>query len=155
MRKRYFFSYDTMVKFHVLSFQKVWIFQNLYWLQYQKSQWNFIMFKFSAASQIWKKYIQKLNDWDLPLRPNTYLVFSLFAFHRSSQVDEAHTNEIKNDIIHCYMCIPYDLLLIGGFHKSKHVYPRNFLETFMRRLVKMGIENISILTDERTSYLKM
>ena len=25
------------------------------------------MFKFSAASQIWKKYIQKLNDWDLPL----------------------------------------------------------------------------------------
>ena len=25
------------------------------------------MFKFSAVSQIWKKYIQKLNDWDLPL----------------------------------------------------------------------------------------
>ena len=25
------------------------------------------MFKFSALSQIWKKYIQKLNDWDLPL----------------------------------------------------------------------------------------
>ena len=36
-------------------------------LQYQKLQWNFIMFKFSAVSQIWKKYIQKLNDWDLPL----------------------------------------------------------------------------------------
>ena len=25
------------------------------------------MFKLSALSQIWKKYIQKLNDWDLPL----------------------------------------------------------------------------------------
>ena len=25
------------------------------------------MFKFSAVFQIWKKYIQKLNDWDLPL----------------------------------------------------------------------------------------
>ena len=25
------------------------------------------MFKFSAVSQIWKEYIQKLNDWDLPL----------------------------------------------------------------------------------------
>ena len=24
------------------------------------------MFKFSAVSEIWKKYIQKLNDWDLP-----------------------------------------------------------------------------------------
>ena len=26
------------------------------------------MFKFSTVSQIWKKYIQKLNDWDLPLK---------------------------------------------------------------------------------------
>ena len=25
------------------------------------------MFKFNAVSQIWNKYIQKLNDWDLPL----------------------------------------------------------------------------------------
>ena len=25
------------------------------------------MLKFSAVSQILKKYIQKLNDWDLPL----------------------------------------------------------------------------------------
>ena len=25
------------------------------------------MFKFSAVSQIWKKYILKMNDWDLPL----------------------------------------------------------------------------------------
>ena len=25
------------------------------------------MLKFSAVSQIWKKYIQKLNDWDLSL----------------------------------------------------------------------------------------
>ena len=38
------------------------------------------MLKFSAVSQIWKKYIQKLNDWDLPLTDimnacnfNTYL----------------------------------------------------------------------------------
>ena len=26
------------------------------------------MFKFSAESHIWKKYIQKLNAWDLSLR---------------------------------------------------------------------------------------
>ena len=30
------------------------------------------MFKFSAVSQIWKKYIQKLNDWDLPLNVVSY-----------------------------------------------------------------------------------
>ena len=54
-------------KIHFLSFQEVWKFQNLYWLQYQKLQWNFIMLKFSAVAQIWKKYIKKLNDWDLPL----------------------------------------------------------------------------------------
>ena len=30
------------------------------------------MFKFSAVSQIWKKYIQKLNDWDLPLNDDVY-----------------------------------------------------------------------------------
>ena len=29
------------------------------------------MFKFSAVSQIWKKYIQKLNDWDLSLNVTT------------------------------------------------------------------------------------
>ena len=64
------------LNFHILSFQKVGKFQNLYLLQYQKSQWNFIIFKFSAVSQIWKKYIQKLNDWDLPLNElhyNTYI----------------------------------------------------------------------------------
>ena len=35
------------------------------------------MFKFSAVSQIWKKYIQKLNDWDLPLTDgnNALLIF--------------------------------------------------------------------------------
>ena len=34
------------------------------------------MFKFSAVSPIWKKHIQKLNDWDLPLNRfyNTNLV---------------------------------------------------------------------------------
>ena len=26
------------------------------------------MFKFSAVSQIWNKYIQKLNAWDLSLK---------------------------------------------------------------------------------------
>ena len=30
------------------------------------------MFKFSAVSQIWKKYIQKLNDWDLPLNKQSF-----------------------------------------------------------------------------------
>ena len=48
-------------------FRKLENFKIFYWLQYQKSQWNFIIFKFSAVSQIWKKYIQVLNDWDLPL----------------------------------------------------------------------------------------
>ena len=38
LRKRYFCPYDAMVKFNVLSFQKVRKFQNLYWLQYQKLQ---------------------------------------------------------------------------------------------------------------------
>ena len=33
------------------------------------------MLKFSAVSQIWKKYIQKLNDWDLPLSENMTLLF--------------------------------------------------------------------------------
>ena len=33
------------------------------------------MFKFSALSQIWKKYIQKLNDWDLPLNINIIIKF--------------------------------------------------------------------------------
>ena len=32
------------------------------------------MFKFSAVSQIWKKYIQKLNDWDLPLKLSLYVI---------------------------------------------------------------------------------
>ena len=29
------------------------------------------MFKFSGASQIWKKYIQKVNAWDLSLNPGS------------------------------------------------------------------------------------
>ena len=33
------------------------------------------MFKFSAVSQIWKKYIQKLNDWDLPLNSKLTTLF--------------------------------------------------------------------------------
>ena len=35
------------------------------------------MLKFSTAPQIWKKYIQKLNDWDLPLSKDTspYRIF--------------------------------------------------------------------------------
>ena len=33
------------------------------------------MFKFSAVSQIWKKYIQKLNDWDLPFKQERTLIF--------------------------------------------------------------------------------
>ena len=39
------------------------------------------MLKFSAVSQIWKEYIQKLNDWDLPLifksRNSPELIFSV------------------------------------------------------------------------------
>ena len=35
------------------------------------------MFKFSAVSQIWKKYIQKLNDWDLPLT-NMNIMYTSF-----------------------------------------------------------------------------
>ena len=31
------------------------------------------MFKFSAVSQIRKKHIQKLNDWDLPLNKEIYM----------------------------------------------------------------------------------
>ena len=39
------------------------------------------MFKFSAVSQIWKKYIQKLNDWDLPLRNMKVEYMSRRYFH--------------------------------------------------------------------------
>ena len=35
------------------------------------------MFKFSAVSQIWKKYIQKLNDWDLPLKLHGYVEYQM------------------------------------------------------------------------------
>ena len=35
------------------------------------------MFKFSAVSQIWKKYIQKLNDWDLPLTYFAEYIYSI------------------------------------------------------------------------------
>ena len=43
------------------------------------------MFKFSAVYQIWKKYIQKLNDWDLPLRPNVVFYFVLNIFELRSR----------------------------------------------------------------------
>ena len=33
------------------------------------------MFKFSVVSQIWKKYIQKLNDWDLSLNAEFCAVY--------------------------------------------------------------------------------
>ena len=35
------------------------------------------MFKFSAVSQIWKKYIQKLIDWDLPLSDITVKLYTI------------------------------------------------------------------------------
>ena len=38
------------------------------------------MFKFSAVSQIWKKYIQKLNDWDLPLNCKIRLISAFQSF---------------------------------------------------------------------------
>ena len=58
-----------MVKFSMFRhFRKLENFKIFIGLQYQKSQWNFIIFKFSAVSQIWKKYIQKLNDWDSALK---------------------------------------------------------------------------------------
>ena len=51
------------------------------------------MLKFSAVSQIWKKYIQKLNDWDLPLKSllnalkrMVYLKFLFFNESENSQL---------------------------------------------------------------------
>ena len=44
------------------------------------------MFKFSAVSQIWKKYIQ--NDWDLPLKGNKHL-------NSSSRLNFSFTPEFK------------------------------------------------------------
>ena len=40
------------------------------------------MFKFSAVSQIWKKYIQKLNDWDLSLSQviNAYILHIIWKW---------------------------------------------------------------------------
>ena len=37
------------------------------------------MLKFSAVSQIWKKYIQKLNDWDLSLIVQLQTVYKNMA----------------------------------------------------------------------------
>ena len=37
------------------------------------------MFKFSALYQIWKKYIKKLNDWDLSLIQLCTLIYWLNA----------------------------------------------------------------------------
>ena len=36
------------------------------------------MFKFSAVFQIWKKYIQKLNDWDLSLINHSSVVWYMY-----------------------------------------------------------------------------
>ena len=63
--KGHFCSYETTKSSIFCHSRKL---ENLYWYQYQKLQWNFIMFKFSALFQIWKKYIQKLNAWDLPIK---------------------------------------------------------------------------------------
>ena len=38
------------------------------------------MFKFSAVSQIWKKYILKLNDWDLPLSDSVVKAGYVFPY---------------------------------------------------------------------------
>ena len=150
MRKRYFFLYDTMVKFHVLSFQKVGKFQNLYWLQYQKSQWNFIMFKFSAVSQIWKKYIQKLNDWDLPLThslgtlhtcnlpnfsvsevlDNHKLVITSFGLEKSdNELDLPYIILDSKDLkistqtqIHCRLIKVFHQTSIHSSHKTAYTY---------------------------------
>ena len=44
------------------------------------------MFKFSAVSQIWKKYIQKLNDWDLSYSFSVYHFSSLLQVKRKGTV---------------------------------------------------------------------
>ena len=46
------------------------------------------MFKFSAVSQIWKKYIQKLNDWDLPLSIDVHVLKNLENYYSLSEFDE-------------------------------------------------------------------
>ena len=48
------------------------------------------MLKFSAVSQIWKKYIQKLNDWDLPLNS-----INLVLFERTLRMGYMHAKSHK------------------------------------------------------------
>ena len=49
------------------------------------------MFKFSAVSQTWKKYIQKLNDWDLPLNVYFTAFKSIFLpLYAPITSDECH-----------------------------------------------------------------
>ena len=55
------------------------------------------MLKFSAVSQIWKKYSQKLNDWDLPLRFES-LKFNLRSV-KKMYVENIHEFWIPSTII--------------------------------------------------------
>ena len=73
------------------------------------------MFKFSAVSQIWKKYIQKLNDWDLPLnaektikvRPDRQLNKCKMIYTKDTQENVQHAffkTHVKRTFTAWYTC---------------------------------------------------
>ena len=59
------------------------------------------MFKFSAVSQIWKKYIQKLNDWDLPLRKTCLNNWSIPDKQVRKRVTEPGVRKGKRSLLVC------------------------------------------------------
>ena len=59
LRRRFLCPYVIMVKVPCSVISESWKSQNRFLLQYQRLQWNFIMFTFSVLSQIWKNCIQK------------------------------------------------------------------------------------------------
>ena len=78
------------------------------------------MLKFSAVSQIWKKYIQKLNDWDLPLSmwpsPTLVVLASTVNFNKPNYFKgyvlmnekQDKKNQICFCLLKCIMCYVYD-----------------------------------------------
>ena len=65
--KMYFCPYDTMVKIPCSVSSESWKISKSLLVTMSKVTMKLHNVQFSAVSQIWKKYIQKRNAWDLPL----------------------------------------------------------------------------------------
>ena len=90
------------------------------------------MLKFSAVSQIWKKYIQKLNDWDLPLNSAIKKAKNECRFNR-------HHITKKKAIFQCHAVYSIMTSFMTLSHQCKHLnmvpldapYPDVYTDTFI------------------------